>query len=190
MFKKNEWSSSKIVAIKGGVMKNRKTVVTKVVDYIASNLEEDVSIDDIAGTFYFNRHYLMKLFKKETGLTITQYRNYQKIINSMDDLIYTDDKILKIALNHGFHSLEYYSEMFYKVVGMSPLQFRKYGFSLSTPKEEDSEMTRLDRIQSDLKELKKLREQLLGEEEKTSSKVRKDPPKVLVLNRENQKKAA
>ncbi len=171
-------------------MENKEAIITDIVDYIDSSLEEDISIDDIAGTFYFNRHYLMKFFKKEMGVTITQYRNYQKVRNSIPDLLYTKDKILKIALTHGFHSLEYYSETFYKVVGMSPIQFRKCGLSLfPKQEEEDMEKTRLQKIQADLAELRNLRNQVLGveTEEKTATK---DAPKMLLLSRKDSKKVA
>ncbi len=169
-------------------MKTGKMVVTKVIDYIDSNIEEDFSMDDIAGTLYFNRYYLMKLFKKETGLTITQYRNYRRIKSSMEDLLHTEDKILKIALNHGFHSLEYYSETFYQVVGMSPLQFRKARPSFLLSPREDEKMTRLEQIQKELEELKKLRSQVIGEEQLSAKKI--DPPKVLTLRGNQNRKAA
>lgn len=99
--------------------------VARVIRYIESNLTESLTIEDIAGTFYVNPKYLMRTFKKSTGLTIVQYVNYQKIVNSIDSLINTDNKILKIALDNGFNSLEYYSETFCKVTGMSPNEFRK-----------------------------------------------------------------
>ncbi len=101
--------------------------INNIIGYIDSNLTDRVSVDNIAGKFCFNRRYIQHCFKKNTGLTITQYTNYKKIINSFSSLVSTDDKILKVALNNGFNSLEYYSETFCKIVGISPMQFRKYG---------------------------------------------------------------
>ena len=101
--------------------------INNIIGYIDSNLTERVSVDNIAGKFCFNRRYIQHCFKKNTGLTITQYTNYKKVISSFNSLVSTDDKILKVALTHGFNSLEYYSETFCKVVGISPIQFRKYG---------------------------------------------------------------
>lgn len=104
--------------------------VLNVITYIESNLVESLSVDDIAGTFYVNPKYLMRTFKKCTGFTIVQYVNFKRISNSLDSLINTDNKILKIALDNGFNSLEYYSETFYKIVGMSPNEFRRSNKSL------------------------------------------------------------
>ena len=40
-------------------------------------------------------------------------------------LLTTNYSILKIALNNGFNSLEYYSEIFKKVTGFNPITFKK-----------------------------------------------------------------
>ena len=173
-------------------MENRKTVVENIVDYLDANQGEEVSIEDLAVTFHFNRHYLMKMFKKTVGLTITQYRNFQKINASIQDLVNTDDKILKIALKHGFHSLEYYSETFYKMVGVSPLQFRKSGYLIPQVEEENMEKTRLQQIEEDLKFLHNLRNQIVGEPMKqVEETIRKeDRPKQKLLIHPDSKKAA
>ncbi len=170
-------------------MENRKRVVTDILDYIDTNLMEDINIQDIAGTFYFNRHYLMKMFKRTTGITIIQYVNYQKVINSMNALANTDDRILKIALDNGFHSQEYYSEMFEKIVGISPNNFRKNGYSPISFNDggNDMEETKLERIQRHIADLKKLREEVLGEEpqlEQEQERVNASAPKIKAIRRE------
>ncbi len=177
-------------------MESNKRVVSNILDYIDSNLMEDISIQDIAGRFYFNRHYLMKMFKKTTGLTITQYVNSKKVIHSMHALANTDDRILKVALDNGYHSQEYYSEMFEKIVGVSPNTFRKKGYSPISLDSGGSQMeeTKLERIERNIVELKNLRAQILGitatiEEEKKESVSNK--PKMRVFRKDNGiKKAA
>lgn len=104
---------------------NNEERVKSVIKYIESNLTESMTTSDIAGHFYVNPKYLMRLFKRVTGFTITEYTNNKKVVNSIDSLVNTDNKILKIALDNGFNSLEYYSETFYKIIGLSPNQFRK-----------------------------------------------------------------
>lgn len=104
---------------------NNNERVNSVIEYIESNLTESMTTTDIAGHFYINPKYLMRLFKRITGFTITEYTNNKRIVNSIDSLINTDNKVLKIALDNGFNSLEYYSETFYKIIGLSPNQFRK-----------------------------------------------------------------
>jgi AraC-like DNA-binding protein len=137
-------------------------IVLNIIDYLDHNLTEEITIDSIAGKFHFNRFYLMKMFKKVTGITILEYVNHKKIIGSLSDVVNTDDKILKIALNHGFNSQEYYSEMFTKVLGISPSEFRKQApINPEYLRVGDDDMTRLEQIQSEIKLLEDLRNALL-----------------------------
>lgn len=137
-------------------------IVLNIIDYLDHNLTEEITIDSIAGKFHFNRFYLMKMFKKVTGITILEYVNHKKIVGSLSDVVNTDDKILKIALNHGFNSQEYYSEMFTKVLGISPSEFRKQApIDPNDLRVGDDGMTRLEQIQSEIKLLEELRGALL-----------------------------
>lgn len=100
-------------------------IVSEICNYLVANITDDINIDDIAAKFHYNKFYLMRKFKEYTGFTINEFINECRIYNSTNPLIFTDDTILKIALNNGFNSLEYYSEKFKDVIGMSPLKFRK-----------------------------------------------------------------
>lgn len=174
-------------------------IVLNIIDYLDENLNEEITIDSIAGKFHFNRFYLMKIFKKITGITILEYVNQKKIKSSLSAVVNTDDKILKIALNHGFNSQEYYTETFTKVLGISPREFRKN--APIDPKNldmGDDNMTRLEQIQSEIQLLNELRvylaEQQLevgkNEQPKISSS-KKEKPKVYELkSRVNTSKAA
>ena len=66
--------------------------------YIDDNINENLTIDEIALEFHFNKFHLMRKFKENTGLTINQYINNRKIQNSMNELTSTDDSMLKVAL--------------------------------------------------------------------------------------------
>ncbi len=99
-------------------------LICDILDYIDTNINTKVSINDLEKRFYYNRYYIMKLFKKELNITILDYINKLRIYNSIESLS-TDQKIIKIALNNGFYSLEYYSELFKKEIGISPREYKK-----------------------------------------------------------------
>ena len=99
-------------------------LICNILDYIDININTKISIEDLEKKFYYNRYYIMKLFKKELNITILDYINKLRIYNSIEDLM-NDQKIIKIALNNGFYSLEYYSELFKKEIGISPREYRK-----------------------------------------------------------------
>ena len=100
-------------------------LIKDVLRYIEDNLYECLKVEELSEYFHYSRYYLLRVFKKYTGLTINDYINQRKIIKSIDKLINSDNRILNIALTTGFNSLEYYSETFLKVTHFSPLEFRK-----------------------------------------------------------------
>ena len=98
-------------------------LIISILEYIDINLNSKITIEDLEHKFYYNRYYIMKLFKKELNITIADYINKYRIYNSLTDLS-TNDKIIKIALKNGFYSLEYYSEVFKREIGISPRDYR------------------------------------------------------------------
>lgn len=106
-------------------MKQKKLIID-IINYIDTNIYTKICIDSISNEFFFNKDYIMRLFKKELGITINQYINYKKVYLSLPYLENSNDSILYIALNNGFYSLEYYSEMFKNIMGISPSKYRDY----------------------------------------------------------------
>lgn len=130
-------------------------LVVKMLNYIDDNLYKRITMDEISSIFYFNKDYLMRIFKKELDITIMDYINKRRIYNSLELLKNTDDLVIKIALNSGYSSLEYYSETFTKILGVSPLTYRKFTKVNSQISDEELEIirTRLPDISSLLKRI-------------------------------------
>ena len=100
-------------------------LVCDILDYIDSFLYTKITIEDLEYKFFYNRYYIMKLFKKEIGITIFDYINKLRINNSINEINNTNNLLIKIAINNGFYSLEYFSEMFKKEIGISPREYKK-----------------------------------------------------------------
>lgn len=101
-------------------------LICKILEFIDNNLNRKISVEEIAYKFFYNRFYIMKLFKKELGITLVMYINYMRIFNSIKYIQNTNDSFTKIALCNGFYSLEYFSEIFRSVMGVSPRVFQNY----------------------------------------------------------------
>lgn len=101
-----------------------KEIVWAILDYISENSTKKISIEEISSVLGYSRFYIMKKFKEEIGVSIISYINILKILNSLNDLN-SNKSMLKVALDNGFNSLEYYSEMFKKFIGVSPVNFKK-----------------------------------------------------------------
>ena len=100
-------------------------LVCNILDYLDENINTIISIDMISSIFCYDKTYVMKRFKKELGISIVNYMNAIKIYNSLK-YFKNDDSILKISIESGFNSLEYYSEMFKKVIGVSPMTYKQF----------------------------------------------------------------
>ena len=71
-------------------------------------------MDELSNQFYFNKDYIMRLFKKEIHTTISDYINKKRIFQSLPDLQLTTNSILSIGLKHGFTSLDTILKYFIK----------------------------------------------------------------------------
>ena len=100
-------------------------LVCNILDYLDENINTIISIDMISSIFCYDKTYVMKRFKKELGISIINYMNAMKIFNSLRYFKY-DDSILKISMESGFNSLEYFSEIFKKVIGVSPNTYKQF----------------------------------------------------------------
>lgn len=76
---------------------------------------------------YVNRNpnYLSHEFKKQTGITFTEYLNNKRIEEAKRLLRSTSDMTYEIAEKVGYYNYRYFSQMFKKVVGLTPTQYRQ-----------------------------------------------------------------
>lgn len=112
-----------------------ENVVISMCNYILENINDKITIDDIEEIFCYNKFYLIRAFKLYTGYTIIEFINNVKVLKTIEHLLFTNDTILKIALNNGFNSQEYYCEKFKNIIGIPPIQFRKEYNNISSIKD-------------------------------------------------------
>ena len=96
----------------------------KVENYISDNLYEKISTCDIAKALGMSRTYLSAHFKEESGINLSDFINQMKIQEAKRLLINTDKPIIWIASSMYFSSQSYFTEVFKKIVGCSPKEFR------------------------------------------------------------------
>ena len=93
-------------------------------DYLDENFKRRISLDDLAGSFYLNKYYLMKLFKDRYGMTINAYLNQARVTWVKQQLRFTDKTVETLAAELQIEPA-YLSRLFKKVEGVSPTSFRK-----------------------------------------------------------------
>ncbi|MBO5223081.1 MAG: exo-alpha-sialidase [Clostridia bacterium] len=100
-------------------------IVKDIKRFINENLSEDLSVEEIAKRLNVSYYYLCHVFKKKTDKTISEYRNEKRMEKAVKLLISSVDKISIIAQECGFNNLGYFTEIFSKIVGCAPTEFRE-----------------------------------------------------------------
>ncbi len=95
-----------------------------VTSYVQQNLASAFSIDQMAHDLFISKSRLSVKFKKETGMTLSEYIRVQKIEKAKRLLKSTNRSILEISDYLGFSSQGYFQNVFKSVTGITPREFR------------------------------------------------------------------
>jgi AraC-like DNA-binding protein len=92
---------------------------------INSNLEKEISIEELAAKVNLNRTTLQKIFKEMYGLTVNEYRTKARLQLAKNLLASTELSITEIAGRCGYANASKFSEVFKKNEGLLPKDWRK-----------------------------------------------------------------
>lgn len=111
--------------VKNHSMKGYSLLVQKVITQMDSDLTADLTLNTFAQQLNVNPSYLSTLFKKETGMTLTEYVNRRRIEHSILLLNSTSLQIQTIAQHCGIPDVNYFTKMFKKQIGKTPKEYRE-----------------------------------------------------------------
>ena len=94
-------------------------------DYISKNFSADIGRKQIEKTFLVNYDYTNRNFKQIMGQSIVRYRNMLRIDHARLLLSTTEKSVTDIAEETGFGDKYYFSRYFKKIVGVSPLDYKR-----------------------------------------------------------------
>ena len=75
-------------------------LVCNIICFIDKNIDRKISISDIEREFFYNRYYIMKLFKHEMGVSITSYVNNIRIYNSLEEVRNNNFSLVILSILH------------------------------------------------------------------------------------------
>jgi len=96
----------------------------KAVDYIGENYMYRLTLEDVAAHIYLNKTYISQMFMKHLGISFGNYLESVRIHKAQELLQRTEESITRIAEKTGYASQSYFTKVFKKRVGMSPLKYR------------------------------------------------------------------
>ncbi len=104
---------------------NSLSAVQQVLRYIAKTPPGEVTLADAAKHVHMNPCYLSQLFKQEMRINFVDYVSNLRIKEAKLLLTSTTLRISEIACRLGYSDIAYFSNMFRKLTGVSPSEYRK-----------------------------------------------------------------
>ncbi|CQR47308.1 putative response regulatory protein [Paraliobacillus sp. PM-2] len=104
---------------------NSSPIVKQVCNYVLKNMDKEISMDSIAQELFLTKNYIGDLFKKQTGITVKNYIMLTKIEKAKQLLVNDHLKNYEIAHQLGYKNVEYFSKVFKKYTGYTPVAYKK-----------------------------------------------------------------
>ncbi|TBL77483.1 response regulator [Paenibacillus thalictri] len=109
----------------GGIEENERKIIRKVKEMIHAHLDQDISLQFIAGNVHMNHQYLSSLFKLETGQNFVDYVIQCRMERAKQLLRETNLKIYEIAKLSGYDNAKYFMTVFKQLIGVTPSDYRE-----------------------------------------------------------------
>ena len=101
------------------------------------HLDTGISIDILAGMLDSNRHHLSQVLNEKLKKSFYDYINFYRVEEAkilLTDAGKSNHKIASIAYDAGFNSLSTFNDVFRKMTGITPSQFKKHTEEISQKK--------------------------------------------------------
>lgn len=106
-------------------LKEKHTPLLDAVHYVQCFYAEDPSLEETANAAHVSSSYLSKLFKSGLNTSYSRFLTEIKLNHAMNLLLNTDLSISAVAAQCGYQNSCYFCDAFKKVIGISPLKYKK-----------------------------------------------------------------
>lgn len=105
--------------------KTPSKLLMQVTNYVQKNLSKPTDVDELAKEMYISRTHLASKFKKETGMTLSDFILKEKTEEAKRLLRYSDKPLCLIGEYLGFSSQSHFNRTFKKYTGKTPGEYRQ-----------------------------------------------------------------
>ena len=103
-------------------------------DYINEHLYEDLSVDNLCSLLNISRVKLYEIAHKYYGMSVAKYILKKRIEKAAQLLSESDCYVRDAAINAGFYDYNYFSKVFKKEMGITPLKYKMASLGKKTDK--------------------------------------------------------
>lgn len=99
--------------------------VTTCMKHINKNVYDGITLNELANHLEITPTYLSKLFKKEMGITLSEYIQRERVEEAKKLLTLTTYSLSDICAWLNFNDQSYFTRVFKKITSMTPRQYRE-----------------------------------------------------------------
>lgn len=105
-------------------LESQRDVIDQLLLYIRAHLADNFGMEELAEVVHLNPQYMMRIFKKDQGISILAYLTNERIGMAKELLEKTDYPIFQVADMVGYPNYNYFSRLFKKQTDMTPQEYR------------------------------------------------------------------
>jgi AraC family transcriptional regulator len=116
----------------GGINMNWIKGLQKAINYIETNILENIDYEDVAKCAYSSNFYFQRTFSLFTGMTIGEYIRNRRLTLAGVELSMSKQKIIDVSLKYGYDTPESFAKAFTRFHGITPSAARESGANLKS----------------------------------------------------------
>jgi AraC-like DNA-binding protein len=98
--------------------------ISRAKEFVQTHAADPITLDQVVQHVHVSRFYFCKLFKKATGLTLTEYVARVRVEKAKTLLGDPAKRISEVVFDAGFGSIPHFNSVFKNHVGMAPTEYR------------------------------------------------------------------
>lgn len=122
----------------------------EIMQYVLANLDQEISLNELADRMFVSTSTLSRIFKKNTGVYFADYVMQLRVKTALGLLKYSEQNMTQIAMTAGFSNSASFNRAFRKVMGETPTEYREK-YRASEDHKEDTKEKQEMKIREELK---------------------------------------
>lgn len=99
--------------------------IHNIITYVDNNVCERLNLSIVSSHINLSKEYISALFKKEMGMTLTDYINREKLAVAKALILNNEMTLAEVSAYVGFENYNYFSHIFRKYFGTSPRDMKQ-----------------------------------------------------------------
>lgn len=104
--------------------KERTILIRRINGFLERHYDQKLAVPDLCSFFHISNRQLNRIFKQETGLTVTERIHQIRIERAKQYLLDGNDKVIEVAHRVGYEDPSFFTQLFRRKVGCSPGEYR------------------------------------------------------------------